>query len=39
MIRKSFIWLAVLVTIAALAVPNIFAIDKNAAFGWFDQSC
>jgi hypothetical protein len=31
MTRKCFIWVAVIVTIAALAVPNIFAIDKDPA--------
>ena len=29
MIRKSFTWVAFIVTIAALGAPNIFAIDKN----------
>jgi len=30
MIRKALIWIAVIGTIAALAVPNIFAVDKTS---------
>jgi hypothetical protein len=29
MTSKSFIWVAVIITIAVLGIPNIFAIDKN----------